>query len=49
MIVLINLKRSMVDITINGITTTHKRNFLKRQKFEDVIYYAEAMGKKIDK
>lgn len=43
---MITLKRSEVDITINGTTTTHKRNFLRKQKFEDAILYAEEMGKK---
>tara|TARA_R100001480_G_scaffold146522_1_gene145168 strand:- start:281 stop:427 length:147 start_codon:yes stop_codon:yes gene_type:complete len=43
---MLTFKRTEVDITINGTTTTHKRNFLRRQKFEDAIYYAEEMGKK---
>ena len=46
MIVMLAFRRTEVDITINGTTTTHKRNFLKKQKFEDAINYAEEMCKK---
>lgn len=43
---MLTFKKQTVDISINGTTTTHKRNFLRKQKFEDAIYYAEEMCKK---
>jgi len=43
MIVMLNFDRTTVDITINGTTTTHKRNFLRKQLFESAIFYAKEM------
>lgn len=47
MIVLFKFEGQKTTVTMNGKTTEHKTNFLKKFNFNDVLLYVESQNKKV--